>query len=239
MKVLDHTYPSPAENLACDEALLDLCDEDPHSETLRFWESSDPFVVVGYANCIASEVHRAVCEIRGVPIFRRCSGGGTVLQGPGCLNYTLAIRIHSNTALSSIAGTNRFVMDRHRLALQSLIPEAINIQGHTDLAIDGVKFSGNAQRRRQHALLFHGTILLHFDLSLVEALLPLPSHEPSYRQGRGHREFVRNFPSSAQVVKSALSTAWSAREPSDPPTPERIQNLLRHRYSQPAWNFKF
>src|ERR1041384_3554800 len=97
MKLLDLTLPTPAENLACDEALLDACEGGAADEVLRFWESSTPFVVVGYGNKVAREVNVAACEARGIPILRRCSGGGTVVQGPGCLSYALVLRITQAT----------------------------------------------------------------------------------------------------------------------------------------------
>ena len=43
MKLLDLTLPSPAENLACDEALLDWCENGEGEEVLRFWESARTF----------------------------------------------------------------------------------------------------------------------------------------------------------------------------------------------------
>ncbi len=83
MKLLDLTLPSPAENLACEEALLDVCDEHGGGEILRFWEAHESFVVVGYANKITTEVNVESCRAKQISIFRRCSGGGTVLQGRG------------------------------------------------------------------------------------------------------------------------------------------------------------
>ena len=61
MKLLDLTLPSPAENLACDEALLDACEESGGDEILRFWEARETFVVVGYANKVATEVNLDAC----------------------------------------------------------------------------------------------------------------------------------------------------------------------------------
>jgi lipoate-protein ligase A len=78
MKLLDLTLLSTAENLACDEALLDAAEAGTGDEVLRFWEPREHFVVVGYANKVATEVNVAACETRGIPILRRCSGGGTV-----------------------------------------------------------------------------------------------------------------------------------------------------------------
>ena len=63
-------------------------------------------------------------------------------------------------------------MERNLAAIELAIgsrPSAIQVQGHTDLTVDGLKFSGNSQRRRRKFLLFHGTFLLKFDLTLVTA----------------------------------------------------------------------
>ena len=121
MKRLNLTCPTPVENLACDEALLDKCDEGSGPEVLRFWEPLQYFIVVGYSNRVAREVNVEACREQGMPILRRCSGGGTVLQGPGCLNYSLILRIDSDPALQAVTGTNRFVMERNRAALETLL----------------------------------------------------------------------------------------------------------------------
>src|SRR5579871_210269 len=106
MRFLDLTLATPAENLACDEALLDWCEENAAEgeEILRFWESPEPFVVVGYANRIEAEVEVENCQARHVPILRRCSGGGTVVQGHGCLNYALILQIKEDSSLLNISG---------------------------------------------------------------------------------------------------------------------------------------
>jgi lipoate-protein ligase A len=187
---LDLTFKTPAENLACDEALLDLCEEEG-VETLRLWESARHFVVVGYGNSVEREVLTSGCQARGIPILRRCSGGGTVVQGPGCLSYNLTLRINATFPLETVTRTNTFVMERNRAAMENLLGLKVSVQGHTDLAFaapDGIwwKFSGNAQRRRRHSLVFHGTILYGFDLSILDALLRFPSAQPEYRAGRRH-----------------------------------------------------
>lgn len=241
MKLLDWTLSTPEANLAADEALLDWCEAQPGEEALRFWESPQPFVVVGYANEVAAEVDATACRARGVPILRRCSGGGTVLQGPGCLNYAVVLRIDPNGPTRTIASTNRFVMERNAEALQSEIrnPKSeIHVQGHTDLTLDGVKFSGNAQRRKRHCLLFHGTILLGLNLALVEELLPMPSRQPDYRRNRGHREFIRNLPLTPESVKRALAAAWQARDSQAPPPADAVTRLVQEKYATCEWNLR-
>src|SRR5216117_2815438 len=165
MKLLDLTFPTPEENLACDEALLDWCDEGAGPEVLRFWEPQQHFVVVGYSNRVGREVNVEACRERRTPILRRCSGGGAVLQGPGCFNYSLILPVEEE--LETITAANYFVMERNRTAIQAVTRERIQIRGHTDLAVKNLKFSGNAQRRRRNFVLFHGCFLLNFEMSLM------------------------------------------------------------------------
>jgi lipoate-protein ligase A len=257
MKWLDLTLPTPAENLACDEALLDSCDEGGEDEILRWWESRQYFVVVGYGERAESEVDLAACAARNIPVLRRTSGGGTVLQGPGCLNYSLILKIDAASALRGIVSTNRYVMERNRAALQSLvassrrrdqipsggfIPESgepkIEVRGHTDLVTDGRKFSGNAQRRKKRFLLFHGTLLLNFELRMIEETLPLPSRQPVYRQHRSHKDFLTNLGLSAGPVKQVLREAWNAVEPFNEVPMEKIALLARDKYATDEWNLK-
>ena len=257
MKYLDLTFPTPEENLACDEALLE-CGDAGGPEVLRFWTPRHHCVVVGYSNSVEREVHVEACRKRNVPILRRCTGGGTVLQGPGCLNFSLILRMDSHPALQTVIGTNRFVMERNRAALENLLVRSnrhgealfskseignrkseISVRGHTDLARGDRKFSGNAQRRRHRAVLFHGTILLNLDLSLVGELLPMPSKHPDYRHNRDHAEFLMNLGMPEQEMKDVLRRSWKAAEVLKVVPVAEIRKLADQKYATEAWNLKF
>lgn len=239
MKYIDLTLPSPEENLACDEALLDLCEEGWDCEILRFWEPAGYFVVVGYANKTAAEVNLAFCRENSIPVLRRCSGGGTVLQGPGCLNYSLILEITESGPLRSIAEANAFILNRQRAAVETLLDVPVEILGHTDLAIGSLKFSGNAQRRKRKFLLFHGAFLLQFDIPLIENALRMPSKQPDYRRNRPHAKFLANLNLPSSVLKSALQKAWNAKTPLPNIPGEKISELTRQKYATEEWNLKF
>lgn len=236
MNHLDLTLPSAAENLACDEALLDQAEADGGPGVLRFWESTTHFVVLGYANKVRQEVNERACQQQGVPILRRCSGGGTVLQGPGCLNYSVILRIGDSPELQGITATNRFVMERNRQALAAVLGKAVTVEGHTDLATSGRKFSGNAQRRKRDWLLFHGTFLLNFDLGLIEKLLLPPPRQPEYREGRSHTKFVTQLNVASDAVKAALRQAWDANTLQTDIPHDRTIQLVAEKYSREEWN---
>ena len=170
-----------------------------------------------------------------------------MLQGSGCLNYALVLRITANGPLRSITSANQFIMERNRAAITGLIPgprtpqswPEITVSGHTDLAIGGRKFSGNSQRRKKNFLLFHGTFLLDFNLALVGEFLQMPTLQPDYRASRGHEDFLTNLNLPADKVKAALQTAWKATdELQDFPRAE-AQRLAMEKYSTAAWNLKW
>jgi lipoate-protein ligase A len=237
MYCLDLTLPPPAANLACDEALLDACEEDSGPEVLRFWEPRECFVVAGFSNSVAREANLEACRRDGVGVYRRCSGGGTVLQGPGCLNYSLALKIAGRPELETIPAANRHIMGRHREALSAALGREVEVRGFTDLAIDGLKFSGNAQRRKRRALIFHGTFLLDFDLGLMEKYLTIPSRQPDYRMDRPHGHFLMNLNAPAPAIKTALRGAWQAAE--EVGAAPDCRRLTAEKYSRDEWNLKF
>src|SRR5262245_25566901 len=113
MRFIDLSLSTPEENLALDEALLEAMDLAGSAslrlegEALRLWESPRPFVVLGVSRRIAEDVDREACRKDGVPVLRRASGGGTVLQGPGCLNFSLVLSLESRPELLQVAESYR------------------------------------------------------------------------------------------------------------------------------------
>jgi lipoate-protein ligase A len=239
VKYLDLTFSDPASNLACDEALLELCEKRGEEGVLRVWEPADYFVVVGYSNKLLSEVNVSACDAKRIPVLRRFSGGGAVLQGPGCLNYSLVARNERLGIPADLTDSYRYVLSRHLSLCANHGAAAVQIQGISDLALDGRKFSGNAQYRKRLCSLFHGTFLLHFDIALIEKCLRMPSRQPAYRNGRSHESFLCNLNMAPQDVRMALRQVWGAEEALHEVPLDRIEALVGERYSRRQWNFKY
>lgn len=212
MYYLDLTLPSPAENLALDEALLDWAEAGTGSPVLRVWESPQYFVVMGLGGKAEDDVHAEACAADGVPVLRRASGGGTVLQGPGSLCFALVLPLTADPALVSIQGTNAYVLTRVAAAVAPWAP-GVAPRGTSDLAVDGRKLSGNAQRRKKAWVLFHGTLLHGFDAAQAARYLKLPPRRPEYRAARAHADFLTNLAAPAAELKEALRTEWGAAAP--------------------------
>src|SRR5262249_9077228 len=144
---------------------------------LRFWEWPRAAVVLGAGGVLSQDVLEVACHEDNVPILRRASGGGTVLLGAGCLCFTLVLPYERAPALSEIASSYRYILDRIGEALADVLP-GIERAGTSDLAVAGQKFSGNAQQRKRRWLLHHGTLLYKFSLELIGRYLRQPVRQP-------------------------------------------------------------
>jgi lipoate-protein ligase A len=206
MQFKDISFSTPQENIDFDEDLWHQAEKQGAGETLRFWESSQVFIVMGLTGRQEMDVNLALAGKDNVPVLRRSSGGGTVVQGPGCLNFCLVLSKQKHPQLNQLHKSYEWILSRVIKALKRSGVEAF-FRPLSDLAVgpDEKKFSGNAQRRGKYFILHHGTILYDFDLSLISRYLNMPKDVPEYRKGRRHNEFVANVSIDPPAFKAYLA----------------------------------
>ena len=240
MRLIHYSHPDPATNLALEEVLLDEVEAGRQPDTLRFWESPRPFVVLGTAQVLAEEVHEDHCRSDGVPIMRRCTAGGCVLQGPGSLNYALYVTFAAYPEVASLHASYRYLLGKVCGSLQGLGIEAVQ-SGISDIAIGDRKVSGNAQRRRRHSILHHGTLLYQADVAAIARYLREPRDRPDYRGERAHADFLTTLPSTPSALREAIAGAFGcgpevAALPAD--TVACAETLAAEKYRQHAWIYR-
>lgn len=234
LSLFDHTAPTLDENLALDEALLLAAEAGESGEVLRFWEWPKLAVVLGAGGSIAIDVNEEACCRDGVPIHRRASGGGTVLLGLGCLNFTLVLNYDRAAELRFVNSSYRWILGRVCNALRSL--GSIEFAGISDLVVAGMKVSGNAQQRKARHVLHHGTLLYAFDLNQVGRYLNRPEREPEYRAERDHAAFVANLPAESDTLKRLLTEEFGTAAGGLPElVTARVSGLIAERYGQDEW----
>jgi len=231
--VFDLTLPSLAENLALDEALLLEAEAGQRGEVLRFWEWPTYSVVLGVSGRLHEDVDVEACHRDRVPIYRRASGGGTVLLGRGCLLYSLVLSMDRDAALKDIHGSYHYILNRLAHALRPMA--AVVLEGISDLAVDGNKISGSAQQRKQKFLLHHGTLLYDFDLSAMSRYLRTPVKQPGYREGRTHDSFVANLRADRAEIIALLQSTWGGDENHDQLPLDSIARLMDEKYGRDDW----
>ena len=223
----DISLASPLENILYDDVLLHLAENEGGIECLRFWESQKIFVVLGRISKEDEDLKRENILKDKIPVLRRSSGGGTVLQGPGCLNYTLVLSKERSPELNGIHSSYKFILTQIVQALRTI---EINAQYFpiSDIALVPTmkKFSGNAQKRSKKFILHHGTILCDFHLADIERYLKIPQSMPEYRAKRKHLDFVANIGRPVSEVKQAIREAFGVPRAGDQITPKE-KDLLR------------
>jgi len=236
MKLLELTLPTPAENLALDEALLDEAEAtNDTAGVLRIWESPQTMVVIGRSSKFSEEVDLPACQALGIPALRRVSGGAAIVAGPGCLMYAVVLSYERFPQLRLIDEAHQFVLGRLQAGLKILAPGA-EIAGISDLAIHGRKFSGNSLRCKRSHLLYHGTLLYDFPLEIVQQVLRTPPRQPDYRSGRTHADFVMNLPAFRDELTSAIIRAWDCGESLAHWPQAQTARLVAEKYSHRDWH---
>ncbi|MCB1164573.1 MAG: lipoate--protein ligase family protein [Leptospiraceae bacterium] len=184
-------------------------------------------------------------------LCRRASGGGTVLHGPGNLNYTITLSLEHFPDLFSLRKSYQVFLGCIIRGLKAQGVEARQL-GLSDLVIDseGVarKVSGNAQFRKAGMISHHGTLLTRSDLiPFISRYLAHPPEEPDYRKGRTHESFLGSLPdhfdlsSFYNYLVSEISELVNRK--SDGLVPQgdrkaiyaRARALVRERYGCPEW----
>ncbi|MDA0658312.1 MAG: lipoate--protein ligase family protein [Planctomycetota bacterium] len=241
MHWVEATYKTLAENVAFDEILLNYLEHNADANQrspggiLRLWEMDTPGVVLGRASRADQEVDLATCQRDQVPVVRRVSGGCTVMTGPGCLMYTLAMRKAAAPELTSPDRAHRWILDR---MVRALSTPALRVErcGTSDLALSGRKFSGNSMRIQRQSVLYHGTLLYNFEIPTLDRYLPMPPREPEYRQKRSHSDFVCNFPNGGKEIRDKVRAIWNCHNPFEFSFDAELKQLVNERYTQDDWN---
>ena len=227
--------------LAIDETLLEHRWREACA-LVRFWTIDQPAVVLGRSSPVSTEVELDFCRMNGIELRRRCSGGQTVVTGPGCLMYAVVLSYQRSPELRMLDQAHKYVMTRMKQAILSIGIE-VKLQGTSDLTLNGRKFSGNSLRCKKDAFVYHGTMICEdFDLSLVSKYLNRPIREPEYRAGRSHDDFLTQLPVDCATLKQAIVQQWNASEPlptdAVEPIIEEARQLASDKYDSDAWTFK-
>ncbi|MGB7344900.1 MAG: lipoate--protein ligase family protein [Pirellulaceae bacterium] len=242
MKRIIESLVDPADHLALDEATLLLADAGEMGESIRIWEFANDVVVVGRSTKVNDEIQIDFCRDRKIPIMRRCSGGASIVAGPGCLMYSVVVNLNRHGDLRKIDAAHTFVMSRVLNAVKPQIPE-VALQGTCDLTYQDRKFSGNSLRISRTHLLYHGTILYASDLGLLANCLATAPRQPEYRGGRKHDDFVSNVPIDPEAFTQQLLVEFEVADSvitdaiTDLPDTE-IQRLRQLRYDNPKWHLR-
>jgi lipoyl(octanoyl) transferase len=180
-----------ATNMALDEALLRGRVRGSSEPTVRFYGWQPATVSLGYAQALDDTVDRARCAALGVGLVRRPTGGSAILHEPPEreVTYSVVARDGDFPGADDVLETYRVLGQGLAAGLGRLgvaAELAPLVRGRSDrtpafcfgragayeIAVDGRKLVGSAQRRQRGCFLQHGSVLLGADLARIRAVFP-------------------------------------------------------------------
>jgi len=170
-RLLRFECKDPRLNLAIDETILKAADAGRVPNTLRLWRNPRS-VVLGISEEVENEVNLDACQRFGVQIVRRSSGGGTVYQDGGNLNWTAVVK-REPSMFGEIRDVSEVFQTFATPILMAL--ERLRLKGRFEppasILVDGKKVSGMAASIKKGALLCHGSLLVDCDVQLMQVVL--------------------------------------------------------------------
>ena len=172
-RLLDINFDSVYRNLALEEALITSQQPD-EAPKIRIW-SNPPAIVVGRFQEIGLEANISLCMRKSIIIARRFTGGGTVYQDHGNINFTL-VTWEPVIDLEAIQHRNISILKETllRMGVDSTItsPNSISVQGR--------KISGASAAVRRNLVLWHATLLVSTDpITITQVLSPSRENFPT------------------------------------------------------------
>ena len=172
-RLLDTPPMTAAENMALDEALLELKDDGKTPNTIRFLQFSPRSVLVGYHQSVSEEIRKDYCQQEGIEINRRITGGGAIFFDENQLGWEIICDKSFFNVSIPTESLFKTLCNPISTALSTFGIEA-DFRPRNDIEIEGRKISGTGGTDSKNAFLFQGTMLVDFDVDTMLRALRIP-----------------------------------------------------------------
>ena len=182
-RLILHGATDPRENMAIDQALLLSCEGGNGGfPVLRFYWWTVPTLSLGAKEDVKKAADTEACRHNNIAIVRRITGGRAVLHHRE-LTYSITGPIGTPPYIGSILDSYQRIAGAMRKGFADLGAEldftpgsrhsggahlpCFAAPGRFELAYQGRKVVGSAQRRLKRSALQHGSILQYSDVDLL------------------------------------------------------------------------
>jgi lipoate-protein ligase A len=258
-------------NMAVDEALLEVYAASGGSPLLRFYRWSPPALSLGYGQQIEADVNLERCRALGIDVVRRPTGGRAVLHDDE-VTYSVVIREDDPLAAMGVLASYLMVSQAlirglsHlgiaaaliplrrpvRAPAQGISPVCFVSPSSYEVAVDGQKIIGSAQRRSKGVIMQHGSLPIRLDREMLFTVLRSPTgmgysaHEEETFRARMTtlQEAGKQAYDYAEVIRAlsrGFAETWDIElRPSDLTAEERrlSAHLRATKYALDAWTWQ-
>lgn len=194
------------------------------SNTLAILHPTNSYVSLGFHRDLETDVDTAFCRERGLPVYRRRVGGGTVYLDSDQVFFQLIV--HERHARMPVERAYAELLAPAAVAYRELGVPA-ELMGVNDLAVNGRKLSGTGMATIGDAIVLVGNVIRDIDHATMAAILKLPDAFARSWVEASMRRWVTSIqgelgtkPTYARVATELAKAyaAW-AREPLEPGEP--------------------
>lgn len=224
-------------HLATEEYLLRHYDL--KEDILFIWYGSKAFVFGRNQNPFI-EIHPERLNNPDIDKLRRVSGGGTIYEDEGTINFSIITKDYKNKINDYKYFLNPLINYLNHLGLKAYFKEK------THVFVGDKKISGNAQAFINHRLMHHGTILFDADLSMIETSLVDYSRKAEGHQVLSNKQKVMNIKPYIKTDKDSfirgLIEAYSLsldinQEIINNLDWDMVHQLIKDKYQSWSWNY--
>jgi lipoate-protein ligase A len=162
-----------AENMALDDALLELRGKGRTPNTIRFLQFAPRCVLVGFHQSVQEEIRVDYCRSHGIDINRRNTGGGAIFFDENQLGWeVLCEKSFFNVSIPTVHLFRTLCLPI--ISALGMLGLTADFRPRNDIEINGKKISGTGGTESDDAFLFQGTMLVDFDVDTMLKALRIP-----------------------------------------------------------------
>ncbi|WXG45107.1 MAG: lipoate--protein ligase family protein [Promethearchaeati archaeon SRVP18_Atabeyarchaeia-1] len=210
-RLLETECDDPVLNLGIEEAIVEKVSTGEAPNTVRFWRNTGTVAVIGRFQIPELEVNKEACRKYSLTVVRRFTGGGTVYNDGGNLNYSIAVRRDNPIIPGIIAQITPTLCRGVVEGLRTLGLNAEFEQEGAYIHINGKKISGTAGIVKRTLVFVHGTLLISSDLSRLREVLDVPPYTSLSQQ----RRFVKSNRREVTSIEAELGRSVTFEEVKD------------------------
>jgi lipoate-protein ligase A len=212
--------------------------------TVRFWRWDPSAVTIGRFQDVEQEVVLHRCQMKGIDVVRRMSGGGTTYHDTD-REFVFSVTAPEGQFARDVVGAYTQVLGLVVEALGDLGIDA-RIKDDNNIMVGDRKVSGNSQRRGSGVLQVHGTVLWDVDEeTMFSVLRARPDVDVKGRATPSKHHPVTGLSSLADITydeayetlfqkllkgRTFIVTSWTEEELA------RAEEMVATKYGTEEWN---
>lgn len=169
---------------------INILDENQPDLKFNVWQPDKIYLILGQSNTIGESLNNEQVEKDEVAVYKRPSGGQTVILTANTLVISTTI-----TAIKFVNPDIYFKTINNLIIsiLQNAGIKNLLLKGISDIAIGEKKIMGSAIYRNHQKVFYHSVLNVAEKTDLMEKYIKHPIKEPDYRLGRPHADFVTSI----------------------------------------------